>query len=307
MGTDGVAVEGCGIAHPRDVRVRSRLAKHHPAGYRFDIMMKAAAGLARRAVAAAIDLVLPAHCPACDEIVESDGAFCAACFRRAPFLIDPCCDACATPFASDGMAGTTSHCDPCTLHPPAWDRARAAFTYDAFSRRLILPLKYADRTENASVLGAHMARAGAPLLADADLIVPVPLHRARLRTRRYNQSVLLARAILRRMPPERAPILVPDGLVRLRATAPLALRSAGQRRQELAGAIGVRAAAAGRFAGARIVLVDDVLTTGSTATECARVLKQAGAADVSLLVAARTAPRAGAAASPCLETTGDEF
>ncbi len=268
-------------------------------------MMRSAAGLARRAVAAAIDLVLPAHCPACDEIVESDGAFCADCFRRAPFLLDPCCETCATPFASDGMAGPTSHCDACTGHPPAWDRARAAFTYDAFSRRLILPLKYADRTENAAVLGAHMARAGASLLAAADLVVPVPLHRARLRARRYNQSVLLARAILRRTSP--VPVLIPDGLVRLRATAPLALRSAGQRRQELAGAIGVRPSAVGRFAGARIVLVDDVLTTGSTATECARVLKEAGAADVSLLVAARTAPRAGETGSPCLETPGDEF
>ena len=248
-------------------------------------MMKSVAIL-HRTGRGILDLVLPAHCPTCDEIVARNGELCAGCFCQASFVIDPSCIRCAVPFVSDGYAGPTRCCPSCSAEPPVWDRARAAFLYDAFSRRLILPLKYADRTENAAVLGAHMARAGAELLAEADLVVPVPLHRARLR--RYNQAVLLARVAIRQR--KAAPKLLPDGLVRHRSTAPLAARSAGDRRRELRGAIAIHPRSRGAFAGARVVLVDDVLTTGSTATECTVALRDAGAASVALLVAARTAP-----------------
>ena len=240
----------------------------------------------------AIDLVLPAHCPTCDDIVASDGQLCGACFRQAGFVVDPSCGRCAVPFVSEGYAGPDRCCQTCLEQPPVWDRARSAFIYDAFSRRLILPLKYADRTENARALGRHMARAGADLLADADVVVPVPLHPARLRSRRYNQAVLLARAAIG---DRGQPVLVPDVLLRHRRTAPLASRSAAERRRELKGAISVRPSRRRGLSGARVVLVDDVLTTGSTATECVIALREAGAASVALLVAARTAPRAGAA------------
>ncbi len=244
--------------------------------------------LARRIGQGAIDLILPAHCPACDEIVAADGQLCAACFREAVFVVDPSCRRCAAPFASAGYAGLAWCCQSCLDQPPPWDGARAAFVYDAFSRRLILPLKYADRTENARPLGTHMARAGADLLAQADYVIPVPLHRARLRSRRYNQAVLLARAALRDRP---GPRLLPDALIRHRATSPLATRSAAERRAELHDAISVRTNRP-QLQGARVVLIDDVLTTGSTASACTIALKQAGAASVALLVAARTAPRA---------------
>jgi ComF family protein len=219
--------------------------------------------------------------------VSPSTGLCAACFGQAHFIIDPCCDHCAAPFETEGYAGLVRCCEGCHREPPAWDRARAAFLYDAFSRRLILPLKYADRTENARTLGLHMARVGAPLLEDADLIVPVPLHRARLRSRRYNQAALLARACLRG---RSHPLLVLDALQRQRSTAPLATRSAVERRRELKGAIVVSPSRARELAGRHVVLVDDVLTTGATATECAVALRASGAASISLLVAARTAP-----------------
>ena len=237
---------------------------------------------------AALSVVLPAHCPGCDATVPRPDALCAACFGAARFVLDPCCPRCASPFPH-GMPTGPRACSFCEAEPPPWDRARAAFVYDAFSRRLILPLKYADRTENARVLGVHMARAGADLLAEADALLPVPLHRSRLFARRYNQAVLLARAV-RRAAGHGAPPLLVDGLTRLRATRKLAHQSARSRRTELEGAIGVRDRAA--VAGRRVVLVDDVLTTGSTARACALALRDAGASSVGLLVAARTeAPR----------------
>lgn len=242
----------------------------------------------QRLGAAALSAILPAHCPGCDAEVPQPDALCADCFSQARFVLDPCCPRCASPFPH-AQPGDARLCAFCEAEPPPWDTARAAFVYDPFSRRLILPLKYADRTENARVLGLHMARAAPALLAAADMLVPVPLHRSRLLSRRYNQAALLARAVRRAAGPGGPPLLV-DALLRLRATRKLAHQNAAMRRVELAGAIGVRHPAAVR--GRRVVLVDDVLTTGSTARACAVALRDAGAVSVGLLVAARTeAPR----------------
>ncbi|HWA81435.1 MAG TPA: phosphoribosyltransferase family protein, partial [Acetobacteraceae bacterium] len=162
-------------------------------------------------------------------------------------------------------------------------RARAALLYDAGARRLILPLKHADRTELASVLALHMARAGAALLREAGLLVPVPLHRRRLFARRYNQAALLARALSRRT---HVPVLA-DALVRLRPTAPLGEMSAAERAAEVAEAFALRPLRADAVRGRRVLLIDDVLTSGATANECARTLLAAGAASVDVLAAAR--------------------
>ncbi len=234
----------------------------------------------------ALDLVLPPQCPTCDRVVAIPGQFCATCFKQADFIVEPCCRRCGIAFASVAEGGLIGTCAQCIERPPSWQRARAAFTYDEFSRQLILPLKYADRTENARFLAPHMARAGAALLADCDLLVPVPLHRRRLFTRRYNQAALLARhvaAIAGR------PVLV-DGLIRTRATKSLASCPAAERAQLVMGAIGCRPGRLPALTGRRVLLVDDVLTTGSTAQACSEVLLQAGVAAVDLLVAARTAP-----------------
>jgi ComF family protein len=155
--------------------------------------------------------------------------------------------------------------------------------YDAQGRRLILPFKHADRTEIASVLAPHMVRAGRALLHDADLLVPVPLHRARLFHRRYNQAALLAKAVGRLAG---RPCL-PDALLRSRATASLGEKSAAERAVEVAGAFAVRPSRVASLAGRRILLVDDVMTSGATANACAAVLLAAGAGSVDVLVAAR--------------------
>lgn len=231
-----------------------------------------------------LDLVLPPHCPACDTIVDAPGRFCTACFRRAALIVPPCCTRCGIGFTSTAAGGLSQTCPACIADPPAWRSGRAAFVYDEFSRRLVLPLKYGDRTENAAVLAGHMARAGRSLLGSGDLLVPVPVHRRRLFSRRYNQAALLAYAIGRLCD---RPVLV-DALARITHTPPLFGQSPSERRQVVANAIQVRPHRTDALLGRHVVLIDDVLTTGATAGACAQAMLRAGAASVDVLAAART-------------------
>jgi len=164
-----------------------------------------------------------------------------------------------------------------------FETARAALRYDARARRIVLPFKHADRLEMVHGLVPMMARSGAALLDRADVLVPVPLHRRRLLSRRYNQAAVLARALGR---VAGRPVLL-DALVRQRPTVSLGELSATERAAMVAGAIMVRASRHGALAGRRVLLIDDVMTSGATANECARVLRTAGAAAVDVLVAAR--------------------
>jgi ComF family protein len=232
---------------------------------------------------AVFDLLLPPSCPTCDAPVDAPGLMCADCFQGITLLAQPFCRRCGVPFPHQEAGGRAQLCPACRQAPPEFERARAALRYDAGSERLILPLKYADRTELAAVLALHMARAGADLLRVADLLVPVPLHRRRLFARRYNQAALLARALARR---SGRPAL-PDALIRRRATASLGQMSAAERAAEVADAFAVRASRAPRIRGRRVLLIDDVLTSGATANACTRALRAAGAAAVDVLAAAR--------------------
>ncbi len=236
-----------------------------------------------RAGRALLDLLLPPHCVVCDAPVDAPDLLCAECFRRTGFITEPFCARCGVPFANSALGGAEQLCPGCRSEPPRFGRARAALRYDAQGRRLILPFKHADRTELASVLAPQMARAGATLLRDADLLVPVPLHRARLFRRRYNQAALLAKAVGRIA----GRACLPDALIRHRATASLGEKSAAERVAEVAGAFAVRPSRASRLRGQHVLLVDDVMTSGATADACAEVLLAAGATSVDVLAAAR--------------------
>ncbi len=245
-----------------------------------------------RGGAAALDLVLPPHCPACERPVDRTGSFCAACYGALVFLGEPCCGACGRAFASDALGGALRRCDGCRQSPPPWRSARAALRYDRRSAALILGLKYGDRTDLARLLATHMARAGAALLREADLVAPVPLHRWRLLRRRYNQAGLLA-AWLGRLG---GTAVVHDLLARQGPTTSMRGRTAAERRDAAAGAFVVRPRRRALLAGRRVLLVDDVLTTGATAGACAEALIEAGAASVDVLAAARAGGEPGAAA-----------
>ena len=228
-------------------------------------------------------MVLPPHCVSCGEPVSVQGQLCLKCFRLTGFITEPCCARCGVPFASAAQGGPDQLCPACREALPAFDHARAALRYDLQARRLLLPFKHADRTEIARTLVPHMARAGAALLRQADLLVPVPLHRRRLFLRRYNQAALLASGLARMA---RKPLL-PDALVRTRATRSLGTRSVAERAVEVAEAFAVRTSRVARLSGRRVLLIDDVMTSGATANACALALKRAGASGVDVLVAAR--------------------
>jgi ComF family protein len=232
---------------------------------------------------AVLDALLPPQCLTCDTPVAEPGHFCAGCFTATHFITEPHCRRCGVPFAHALEGGVERICPQCRDMPPPWGQARAALRYDIHSRRVILPLKHGDRTELARALAPMMARAGAVLLAEADLLVPVPLHRRRLRARRYNQSALLAQQLHRLT---ELPVCV-DALIRLRATPPLGTLSAEQRARAVDGVFALRPGRDSLIRGRRILLIDDVLTSGATAGACARVLLAAGAARVDVLTAAR--------------------
>lgn len=216
----------------------------------------------------------------------AQGGLCPDCFRRLAFVSAPMCELCGVPFPHAGAGIPQPRgmwCEACVAAPPAFTIARAALRYDEGAKALILPFKHRDRTELAAPLARHMARAGAELLRAADLLIPVPLHRWRLFSRRHNQAALLAAQLARLSGKRHAPML----LRRVRATRPLGELGAHQREAALDGAFGLAPGASAQLQGRRVLLVDDVLTSGATADACARVLLAGGVSVVMVLAAAR--------------------
>lgn len=202
-------------------------------------------------------------------------------FRSLAFITGPVCNRCGVPVATETPPETI--CAVCTARPPRWQRARAALIYDEYARRPVLDLKRAGRRDGLSLLAAWMGRAGEDLLAEAELIVPVPLHYSRLVMRGYNQSAWLAQALGRQ-----AGVAVSvDALKRTRRTPSQAGLSGRARRRNVTGAFAVRRSWLKRVRGRHVLLVDDVLTSGATLSACTRALKRAGARQIDVIVLAR--------------------
>lgn len=231
----------------------------------------------------ALDAVLPPLCLGCGTVVAEPGTLCPQCWGKISFLGPPFCHACGHPFEVEAGPAAEALCGPCLLAPPPWQRARAVMRYDRDSKPLILRFKHADRLEGASAFARWMARAGDDLLADAQVIVPVPLHRWRLLARRYNQSALLALALAR----VSGVGAVPDALLRLRRTQVQGHLDRDQRHRNVKGAFAVADRRRDAITGRRVLLIDDVLTTGATAAECCRTLLAGGAQSVDVLTLGR--------------------
>ena len=228
----------------------------------------------------ALDIALPALCPACREQVRDSG-LCASCWSKLSLIAPPYCERLGIPFAYDPGPGVLSM--QAISDPPAYHRARAAVRYDDIARALVHALKYGDRIDLAPTMGRWMARAGRELLKDADAIIPVPLHWRRLWARRFNQSALLAQALSR----ETGVAVADTALKRVKATAQQVGLTQSERAQNVQGAFRVPPDRKTLVAGRRVVLVDDVLTSGATSDACARALLRAGARNVDLVVFAR--------------------
>jgi ComF family protein len=245
----------------------------------------------RGAASRALDLLLPPR--ALDEAtrsaaVQSTGLKAEA-WGRIAFIEAPYCDGCGAPFEYD--LGLHARCPACQARPPAFDHGRAACLYDDHSRDLILKLKHADRTDLCGLFARWIARAAADVLPDLEGVVPVPLHRWRLLRRRYNQAAEIARPLAR----QARLAYLPDALARARPTPSQGGKSGAGRRRNVAGAFRVAPSWRSRIEGRRLLLIDDVLTTGATVEGCARALKRAGAARVDVAVIARVKETAGRA------------
>jgi ComF family protein len=228
----------------------------------------------------ALDVALPTLCPACREPVGGNG-LCAPCWAKLSLIAPPYCERLGIPFAYDPGPGVISM--QAIADPPAYHRARAAVRFDEIARTLVHALKYGDRHDLAPTMGRWMARAGRELLEDADALIPVPLHWRRLWARRFNQSALLAKAIC-----EVSGVSVADlALKRIKATAQQVGLTQAERAHNVQGAFRVAPERKAEIAGRRLVLVDDVLTSGATSDACARALLRVGARSVDLLVFAR--------------------
>lgn len=232
------------------------------------------------AARAALNIALPTLCVACREPVAGEG-LCAACWARLSFIAPPFCARLGIPFVYDPGPGILSM--QAIADPPAYQRARAAVRYDDVARTLVHQLKYHDRTDLAPSMGRWMARAGRELLDEADLLVPVPLHWRRGFSRRFNQSGALARAISRHS----GVAVSRDELRRVRPTEHQVGLSRAERAANVQGAFKVETSRRAEIQGRRVILVDDVLTSGATVDACARALLRAKAAQVDVLVFAR--------------------
>ena len=239
---------------------------------------------ARRAVRAVLDMLYPPVCIACSAPVAEPDGLCTACWQALIPISAPMCPVLGLPFAAD--MGPEAVSAEALADPPVFQRARASFAYSPMSARIVSRFKYGDHPELAGFMAAAMERAGAEFWPDDPILVPVPLHRFRQWRRRYNQSAELAR----RLAGARGLTFVPDLVRRKRHTRQQVGLNAEQRKRNVAGAFGVDALAAGRWAGRRVVLVDDVLTTGATVSALARALKRAGFDQIDVISFARVVP-----------------
>jgi len=238
---------------------------------------------------AVLDGLLPHRCLCCDSRVAQGDGLCAACWRDMPFLERPWCQRLGTPFTYDVGAGAWS--PRAIADPPLFDRLRSVALYDGPARQLVLALKFSRRRELARPMARWMVRSGEELLTPDSLVAPVPLHWTRLVTRRFNQAADLAREIGRQC----GACYEPQLLKRHKRTRQQVGLSAKERRKNVRTAFVPGPLRSGPLAGRHVVLVDDVMTTGSTLAACSKCLLRAGAASVDVLTFALVDPNASAA------------
>ena len=234
----------------------------------------------RRILRQLADLIIPPTCLACHTPLSQHDSVCASCWAGINFIRAPLCDRLGLPMPFD--IGGTMISAAAAANPPHYDRARAVAHYAGVMRDMILAFKYGDTHHARQLFGRWLTASGAQLIEHSDVIIPVPMHRHRLLTRRFNQAAILARELARTS----SRLYRPQLLLRTRSTPAQVGLTRDQRLRNLAGAFTVPARRRKHVAGQRILLIDDVITTGSTLNACARALRRAGAVHVDALALA---------------------
>ena len=225
-----------------------------------------------------LNLFLPPRCALCKKLIQTNHALCPDCFKEIHFIEEPLCPICGTPLEYENKYNCL--CSDCLKKKPIYAQARSVFVYDAFSRNLILPFKHADKTELAPFLEHLLWRIGKEFVAKSDYIVPVPLHWKRLLKRKYNQAGILAYRLAKKGHKK----YLPNALIRIQNTVSQGHLSPTQRRKNVKSAFKVSNKI--NLTNKRILLIDDVRTTGATINACTKVLRQAGASEVYVLTLA---------------------
>lgn len=234
----------------------------------------------RSALAPLLDIVVPPLCLSCHSPMASHDTLCPDCWRAIDFIRPPLCHRLGLPLGYDSGAGTLSA--RAIAEPPVYGRARAVARYDGVMRHLIHDLKFRDRPDARKLFGRWLTETGRELLGEAQVLVPTPLHRLKLVRRRFNQAALLAHEVSHLTGVPTAPL----ALVRSRNTSRQLGLTREQRHSNVKGAFAVPTGQRAVIAGRRVVLVDDVVTTGATISACARALLDSGAASVDVLALA---------------------
>ena len=229
-----------------------------------------------------LDLIIPPRCAGCGATLEVSNHLCAACWSKMEWIDKPYCTISGLPFAYD--LGEEMVSSSVLARPPVYDRARSVTAFGDTARSLVHQLKYYDRTDLATVMGRWMVRAGADCLDDPDSwIVPVPLHVTRLWWRRYNQAAMLAKAMAK----QTGLTFQPDLLRRVRPTRQQVGLSGEARRSNVDGAFQLFLPDRLTLSGRRVILVDDVWTTGATLEACCRTLRRAEVGEICIITFAR--------------------
>lgn len=229
-----------------------------------------------------MNLLLPPRCISCGELVNDVGSLCGKCWAEIDFINEPLCISCGYPL--EPTAGKNSICGHCIMEEPPYKAGRSVFCYNDKSKSLILDFKYSDKIQSAKRYATWMLNSAKDLIEDSDYIVPVPLHWRRLVERRYNQAAIISNEIAKISGKK----VLSQGLIRKKYTPPQVSLTRKQRLKNVKGAFAVNPRLAERIKGKKLVLVDDVMTTGATINECVEILNKAGAAAVFVVTLGRT-------------------
>lgn len=227
-----------------------------------------------------VDFILPPRCLMCGKVISSDNSLCSDCFSKINFISKPYCVHCGKPLTS--VSEEELYCADCIAGKNCFRLCRSAVEYDTFSKKLILDFKFADHIENKYLLARWLFMAGEDIFQNqVDVIIPVPLHYSRLFKRKYNQSAVLAQELskLSSIPADY------KSLKKTKHTLPQIQCAGKQRAKNVRNAFDV--VFPENIKGKRILLIDDVYTTGATLAECAKALKKQGAKSIDALTVAR--------------------